>query len=92
MEAVSLFAGQPAVDLQYLKTLRHNRGIHECDRPRNSRHEFSCHIAGVDDLRPNAGFQTEYFGDPVLPELRLRHAVDSLQNHVALARGWRADQ
>src|SRR5882724_8564044 len=59
MEPVTLLARRPAVDFHYLKTLRHNRRIHECHCPRNRRHQLGRHFGRVHDLRSAAGFQTE---------------------------------
>src|SRR6185436_12978106 len=92
METVTLLTGRSAVNFHYLKTLRHICRIHECYGPRNGRCQLACHFGRIDNLRSDAGFQPEDFGDPVLPELRFRHSIDCLQNDVALPRGWSADQ
>ena len=92
VQRVAFIAGQFSIDLEGLESFGYLGGIDEGDGAGDGVDEFGGHLVGVDDFGSAAGFGAEDLGDPILAELGLGHLVDGVEDDIALARGWGADE
>src|SRR5260370_8099149 len=91
-QRITFIPWKRAVDLQYLPPLGHLRGPHERYRTWDGGRQLRRGFVRVNDSGSAGRFRPENLGDPVLPELRFRHLINSLQHHFAFAGTGSAHQ
>src|SRR5205823_5129833 len=92
IERVSLLTRQASVNSKHFEVFGYLSGFDESDRSRYVADERSSDLICVNRLWRRRALRPEYFANPILTELRLRHLKNGFDDDVAFVRGRRADQ
>src|SRR5258707_4769484 len=91
-QRIARFPWQVPIDSNHLGSRPHIPRIDEGNRTRNGRHQLIGHVVGVHHFWRGSRFRAKDLRDPELFELRFRHLIDDLENHVPLSRHGCAEQ